>query len=91
MDEKLDESDGGILLPDSAKEVPVSGTIVAVGPGLRRPVPPNWENIPMNTKVGDHIHFSRFVAQSSVIKINQQEYIVLKEEDILAIDVAEEE
>ena len=82
-DDTLDKSKGGILLVDSAKDIPVSGHVVATGPGLRRMAPP-WEKVPMNVKKGDNVYFQQFVGNNT-ITIDDQEYIILKEEDVLAI------
>jgi chaperonin GroES len=82
-DEPLEVSSGGILLPEISKEKPVCGTIVSVGPGLRRPVPP-YDHIPMNSEIGDKVYYSQMAAMHGTIKFEDEEYIVLKEEDVLA-------
>ena len=84
-DEKEDLSAGGIILPDNSKEIPYRGRIIAVGPGLRRMAPP-WDFVPMNTKIGDYIYFPKFGITVTTLEIDKQEYIVIKEDDVIAIE-----
>lgn len=70
----------GIILPDTAKEKPQSGTVVAVGEGSRAM---DGSLIPMTVKVGDKVLFSKY--GGSEIKIDGEEYLVVKESDILVI------
>ncbi|OPZ65522.1 MAG: 10 kDa chaperonin [Firmicutes bacterium ADurb.Bin506] len=72
---------GGILLPDTAKERPQWGEVVAVGPG-------KWdesgkERIPMDVKVGDKVVFAKY--GGTEVKIDGVEHLILRESDILAI------
>ena len=71
---------GGIIMPDSAKEKPQEGKIVAVGIGNRAD---NGDIIPMEVNVGDIVLFSKYAGNE--IKIDGNEYLVMKETDILAI------
>jgi chaperonin GroES len=71
---------GGIIIPDTAKEKPQEGKIVAVGPGKRDD---KGKRIPLEVKKGDRILFSKYAGTE--IKINGVEHIFMKEEDILAV------
>lgn len=71
---------GGIIIPDSAKEKPVEGIILAVGHGTRDV---NGKLIPLDVKVGDRILFAKW--GGTEVKINGKEVIIMKESDILAI------
>jgi chaperonin GroES len=68
----------GIVIPDTAKEKPQQGEVVAVGPGR---VDENGKRIPMEVKVGDRILYAKYTGQE--VKIEQEEYIVLSEKDVL--------
>jgi len=78
--EAEEKSKGGIILPETAKEKPQEGKIIAVGKGR---VDENGKLIPMEVKVGDKILYGKY--SGTEIKIEDKEYIILKEEDILAI------
>lgn len=71
---------GGIVLPDSAKEKPQEGKVVAVGPGK---VLDNGKTAPMEVKIGDRVVYSKY--GGSEIKINGSEFIVLRQDDVLGI------
>jgi chaperonin GroES len=71
---------GGILLPESAKEKPREGTVIAVGPGK---IDEKGKNHLMDVKVGDQVLFSSY--SGTEYKANEQEYLILSEEDVLAI------
>lgn len=72
---------GGIILPDTLeKERPEKGKIVAVGPGK---VDDNGKRVPMNVKKGDIVLFTKY--GPSEIKVDEKEYLIAREEDILAI------
>ena len=70
----------GILIPDTAKEKPEQGTVVAVGPGKKGD---DGRAIPMSVKVGDRIMFSKYGFDE--IKVGGVEYLILPESSILAI------
>jgi chaperonin GroES len=70
---------GGILLPDSAKEKPQLGEVVAVGSGK---VDKNGKRIPLDVKIGDKVLYSKYAGTD--LKMGNQEYILLTERDILA-------
>ena len=78
--EKEQKTSGGIIIPDTAKEKPQEGKIVAVGPGKRDD---NGKRIPMEVKEGDRILFSKYAGTE--IKINGIEHIFMKEDDILGV------
>ena len=71
---------GGIIIPDTAKEKPTQGKVVAVGPGRRLD---DGKLIALDAKVGDVVLFSKW--GGSEINIRNKEYIIVKEEDILGI------
>jgi chaperonin GroES len=70
---------GGILLPDTAKEKPQLGEVVAVGTGK---VDKNGKRIPLDVKIGDKVLYSKYAGTD--IKMGNEEYILLTERDILA-------
>ncbi|MFO7970254.1 MAG: co-chaperone GroES [Desulfobacterales bacterium] len=72
---------GGIIIPDTAKEKPQEGKIVAVGPGKMDDQ--GKQRIPMDVKKGDRILFSKYAGTE--IKIDGVEHIFMKEDDILAV------
>jgi chaperonin GroES len=71
---------GGIIIPDSAKEKPQEGKVVAVGNGK---VGEDGKRIPLDVKAGDKILFGKY--SGSEVKIEDDEYLILREEDVLAI------
>ena len=73
----------GIVLPDTAKEKPQRGRVLAVGAGDKND---NGDRIPVDVEVGDEIVFSKY--GGTEIKVGVEEYLILRESDILAKDVA---
>jgi chaperonin GroES len=71
---------GGIIIPDSAKEKPQEGKVVAVGGGK---VGDDGKRIPLDVKAGDKILFGKY--SGSEVKIEDDEYLILREEDVLAV------
>ena len=69
---------GGIIIPDSAKEKPQEGKVMAVGAGKME----KGRRVALDVKVGDRILFGKY--SGSEIKIDDQEYLLLREEEILA-------
>jgi chaperonin GroES len=69
---------GGIIIPDSAKEKPQEGEVIAVGAGKIE----KGERVPLDVKAGDRILFGKY--SGSEIKIDDQEYLILREDEILA-------
>ena len=75
-----DKTKGGIIIPDAAKEKPQEGRVVAVGSGR---VTEKGEVVAPEVKVGDKILFGKY--SGTDIKIDDEEHLILREEDILAI------
>ena len=75
-----EKSKGGIILPDTAKERPQEGKVIAVGSGKTLK---NGKVIPLAVKAGDKIIFGKY--SGSDIKVDDKEYVFLNEDDILAI------
>ena len=81
--QRIDEGEqkvGGIIIPDSAKEKPQQGTVIAVGNGKAND---NGKRIPLDVKAGDRILFGKYSGQE--IKLDGQEYFIMKEDDVLAV------
>ena len=76
--EEKESVKGGIIIPDTAKEKPQEGEVIAVGAGKIE----KGERIPLDVKAGDRILFGKY--SGSEIKIDDQEYLILREEEILA-------
>lgn len=77
----VEKSKGGVILPDTAsKEKPIEGTVIAVGPGKLND---NGERTPLEVKKDDQIIFSKYAGTE--IKVDDDSYLILREEDILAI------
>jgi len=72
-------SKGGIVLPDTAKEKPQEGEVVAVGPGK---MTDDGKRIAMDVKVGDIVVYARYAGTE--LKVDEEELIVVRESDILA-------
>ena len=75
-----EQTKGGIIIPDTAKEKPQEGKIVAVGKGK---VNDDGKLIPVAVKVGDKILFAKY--SGSEIKIDGEEHVIMREEDILGV------
>lgn len=71
---------GGIIIPDTAKEKPQRGEVKAVGPGKKNE---DGKVIPLEVKVGDKVFYSKY--GGTEVKIDGEEYIIMREDDILAI------
>ena len=71
---------GGIVLPDTAKEKPIQGRVVAVGEGRRND---EGKVIPLQVKEGDTILFGKYAGTE--VKIDGEEYLIVREDDVLAI------
>ncbi|MGI5901765.1 MAG: co-chaperone GroES [Desulfitobacteriia bacterium] len=74
-----EKTKGGIIMPDTAKEKPQEGEIIAVGPGKIE----KGERIPLEVKVGDRVIYSKYAGTE--IKYDGEEYLILRESDIQAI------
>ena len=81
--ERLEEKEtkkGGIIIPDTAKEKPQEARVIAVGNGK---VTDEGKKIPLDVKAGDKILFGKY--SGAEVKIDDKEYLILREEDVLAI------
>lgn len=77
--EEEGKTKGGIIIPDTAKEKPQEGRVVAVGPGRHE----DGKVIPLDVKSGDKILFGKY--SGTEIKLNGEEHLIVREEDILGI------
>jgi len=73
---------GGIIIPDTAKEKPKQGKVLAVGPGAKDE---NGKRIPVDVSVGDIVLFTQWAGNE--IKMDGKEYLVMKESDVIGIVV----
>lgn len=78
--EQNEKTAGGIIIPDTAKEKPMEGEIVAVGNGLRDET---GKVVPLDVKAGDRVLFSKWAGTE--VSIDGQEYLVMKESDIVGV------
>ncbi len=77
--EAEEKTAGGILLPDTAKQKPQRGKVVATGPGKVRE---NGERVALSVKVGDEVLFGRYAGNE--VEVSDHEYKIMRETDILA-------
>ncbi|ADL07060.1 co-chaperone GroES [Thermosediminibacter oceani] len=77
--EKEEKTKGGIVLPDTAKEKPQKGEVIAVGTGEII----DGKRVPLEVKVGDKIIFSKYAGTE--VKFDDEEYLILRQSDVLAI------
>ena len=81
--ERLEEKEvkkGGIIIPDTAKEKPQEAKVIAVGTGK---VTDEGKKVPLDVKAGDKILFGKY--SGSEVKIDDKEYLIMREDDVLAI------
>ena len=78
--EEEEKTKGGIIIPDSAKEKPQEGKVIAVGKGK---VTEDGKVIPLDVKAGDKILFGKY--SGTEVKIEGEEHLIMREEDILGI------
>jgi chaperonin GroES len=78
--EEEEKTAGGIIIPDSAKEKPAEGEIVAVGPGK---IGDNGERTAVDIKVGDKVLFSKYGGTD--VKLDGEDYLIMREDDILGV------
>jgi chaperonin GroES len=78
--EEKEQRRGGIIIPDSAKEKPMEGKIVAVGAGR---INKDGSRTPLEVKAGDRVLFGKYAGQE--IKIDDKEHVILKEDEVLGI------
>ena len=80
IEEAEEKTPGGIVIPDSAKEKPQQGEVIAVGQGKRLD---DGKLVPLEVKKGDRILFGKY--SGNEIKMNGEEYLILREDEVLAI------
>ncbi|HAG50303.1 MAG: co-chaperone GroES [Deltaproteobacteria bacterium GWC2_42_51] len=80
--EEDEKTKGGIIIPDSAKEKPIEGEVVAVGPGK---VSDDGKRIALDVKVGDRVLYSKY--GGTEVKVEGEDHLILREDDILGIIV----
>ena len=80
LDEAEQKSSGGIIIPDSAKEKPQQGRVVAVGNGKKRD---DGTVVPLDVKAGDTILFGKYAG--SEVTVDDNEYMIMREDEALAI------
>jgi chaperonin GroES len=78
--EEEEKTKGGIIIPDTAKEKPIEGKVIAVGVGR---IKKDGTKIPLEIKKGDRVLYAKYAGTE--IKMDGEEYLVMKEDDILAI------
>jgi chaperonin GroES len=78
--EEGEQKVGGIIIPDTAKEKPQQGKVVAVGNGK---VKDDGTRIALDVKAGDHILFGKYSGQE--IKLDGEEYLIMREDEVLAV------
>ena len=78
--EQEEKTSGGIIIPDTAKEKPMEGEVVAVGPGVRSE---DGKLHPLDVKPGDRVLFGKW--SGSEVKLDGEELVIMKESDILGI------
>ena len=77
--EETEQMRGGLYIPDTAKEKPQQGEIIAVGPGKFE----DGKRVPMEVKVGDKVLYGKY--SGTEVTIDNQQYLILRESDVLAI------
>lgn len=75
-----DKTAGGLYIPDTAKEKPIQGKVIAVGAGKRDK---EGKSIPVEVKAGDKVLFSKY--SGTEVKIEGEEHLIMREDDILAV------
>ena len=78
--ESEEKTTGGIIIPDTAKEKPQEGEIVAAGPGARNE---NGELVPLELRAGDHVLFGKW--SGTEVKIDGKDLLIMKESDVLGV------
>jgi chaperonin GroES len=78
--EEEEKTKGGIIIPDTAKEKPIEGKVIAVGTGR---IKKDGTKIPLEVKKGNRVLYAKYAGTE--VKIDGEEYLIMKEDDILAI------
>ena len=76
--EETEERKGGLYIPDTAKEKPIQGEVIAVGPGRME----KGQRVPMELKVGDRVVYGKYTG--SQVELDEEEIILIKESDVIA-------
>jgi len=79
-DEEGEQNNGGIIIPDTAKEKPQRGTVIAAGSGT---VSDGGRRVPLDVKAGDVILFGKYTSQE--IKLDGEEFLIMREDEVLAV------
>jgi chaperonin GroES len=78
--EEEEKTKGGIIIPDTAKEKPIEGKVIAAGAGR---INKDGKKMPMEVKTGDRILFAKYAGTE--VKMDGEEYLMMKEDDVLAV------
>ena len=78
--EEEERTKGGIIIPDTAKEKPIEGKVIAVGTGRNKK---DGTKIPLEVKKGNRVFYAKYAGTE--VKMDGEEYLIMKEDDILAI------
>ncbi|NMG37668.1 co-chaperone GroES [Chelativorans sp. ZYF759] len=78
--ESEEKTSGGIIIPDTAKEKPMEGEVIAVGPGARDEA---GKLVPLDVKAGDRVLFGKW--SGTEVKLDGQELLIMKESDIMGV------
>ncbi len=78
--EEEDKTKGGIIIPDTAKEKPIEGKVIAVGNGK---LMENGTRVPLEVKAGDRILFGKY--SGTEVKIEGEEHLIMREDDVLGV------
>ena len=79
-DEQREQKSGGIIIPDTAKEKPQRGTVIAAGSGTIRD---GGLRVPLDVRAGDVILFGKYTSQE--IKVDGEDYLIMREDEVLAV------
>jgi chaperonin GroES len=78
--EETQTAKGGIIIPDTAKEKPMEGEVISVGPGK---IMTDGKRSPIDVKAGDRVLFGKYAGME--IKLDDKEYVIMREEELLAV------
>ena len=78
--EEGEQNVGGIIIPDSAREKPQQGEVIAAGAGTLNK---EGKRVPLDVKAGDRILFGKYTSQE--VKLNGEEYLIMREDEVLAV------
>lgn len=78
--EEEEQMRGGLYIPDTAKEKPQQGEVIAIGDGR---ILENGQRVPLNVKVGDRVLFGKYAGTE--VKIDDEEFLIMREDDVLGV------